>query len=102
MAAQQMTDRQDARASLISLNPRGDDQIHLIDFLRSTSELSTSAKDLPLRLREVLLPNIIAKKSVTNNPNIFITIRQLMMAYGVQVRCATGFPIIQGVLDALF
>jgi uncharacterized protein (DUF2336 family) len=25
-----------------------------------------------------------------------------MMAYGVQVRRATGFPIIQGVLDALF
>jgi hypothetical protein len=102
MAAQQVTARQDAHASLISLNPRGDDQIHLIDFLRSASELSTSAEDLLLRLREVLLPNIIAKKSVTNNPNIFIAIRQLMMAYGVQVRRATGFPIIQGVLDALF
>jgi hypothetical protein len=102
MAAQNMTARQDAHASHISLNPRGDDQIHLIDFLRSTSELATSADDLLLRLREVLLPNIIAKKSVTNNPNIFIAIRQLMLAYGVQVRRATGFLIIQGVLDALF
>jgi hypothetical protein len=102
MAAKRMTARQDAHASLISRNPRGDDQIHLIDFLRSASELATSSEGLLLRLRKVLLAKIIAKKLVTKTPNIFLAIRQLLMEYGVQVRRATGLPIIQGVLDAIF
>jgi hypothetical protein len=41
-------------------------------------------------------------KTVTNNPSLFLAIRQLLTAYGIPVRRATGFPIIQGVLDALF
>jgi hypothetical protein len=76
--------------------------MHLIYFLRSVSEAATSSEDLLLRLREVCLPNIIAKKTVTNNPSLFLAVRQLLTAYGIPVRRATGFPIIKGVLDALF
>jgi hypothetical protein len=32
----------------------------------------------------------------------FLAIRELLTAYGIPVRRATGFPISQGVLDALF
>jgi hypothetical protein len=102
MADQELVAKQDAHAALISLNPRGEDQIHLIDFLRSVSESATSADDLLLRLREVCLPDVIAKKTITNNPILFLAIRQLMTAYGIQVRRVTGLPVIRGVLEALF
>jgi hypothetical protein len=102
MSDQELVAKQDAHTSLIAVNTRGDDQIHLIDFLRSVSEAATSSEDLLFRLREVCLPNIIAKKTVTNNPSLFLALRQLLTAYGIPVRRATGFPIIQGVLDALF
>jgi hypothetical protein len=91
-----------AHLALINVTPRGDDQVHLIDFLRATSESAESADDLLLRLGEVCSPEVIAKKSVTNNPNLFLAIRQLLTAYRVPVRRGTGFPVIQGVLEALF
>jgi hypothetical protein len=91
-----------AHVALINVTPRGDEQVHLIEFLRATSEIATSADDLLLRLREVCSPEVIAKKSVTNNPNLFLAIRQLLTAYGVSVRRGTGFPVIHGVLEALF
>ena len=61
-----------AHVSLINITPRGDDQVHLIEFLRETSEVSTSREDLTLRLREVCAPDVIAKKSVTNSPTLFL------------------------------
>jgi hypothetical protein len=41
-------------------------------------------------------------KTVTNNPTLLLAKRQLLMAYGVPVHRAPGFPIIQVVIDALF
>jgi hypothetical protein len=91
-----------AHVALINVVPRGDDQAHLVDFLRATSETAASAEDLLLRLREVCIPEVISKRSVTNNPNLFLAIRQLLTAYGIAVRRGTGFPVIHGVLEALF
>jgi hypothetical protein len=91
-----------AHVALINVVPRGDDQSHLLEFLRATSEIAASAEDLLFRLREVCSPEVIAKKSVTNNPNLFLAVRQLLMAYGIPVRRGTGFPVMHGVLEALF
>jgi hypothetical protein len=91
-----------AHVALINVVPRGDDQSHLLEFLRATSEIAASGEGLVLRLREVCSPEVIAKKSVTNNPNLFQAIRQLLIAYGIAVRRGTGFPVIHGVLEALF
>jgi hypothetical protein len=91
-----------AHVALINITPRGDDQVHLIEFLRATSEVATSREDLLFRLREICSPDVIAKKSITNNPNLFLALRQLLAAYGVTVRRGTGFPVIHGVLEALF
>jgi hypothetical protein len=102
MADSNLIEKQAAHSSLISLNPRGDDQIHLIDFLRSLSETAATADDLLLGLREVCLPSVIAKKTITNNPNMFIALRKLLMAFGIEVRRSTGFPIIHGVLEVIF
>jgi hypothetical protein len=102
MADHQQIAMQDANAALIAVNMRGDDQIHLIDFLLSASKEATSSDDLLLRLRELCLPNVIAKKNVTNNPTLFLAIRQLLTAYSIPVHRATWLSIIQGVLDALF
>jgi hypothetical protein len=55
-----------AHAALINLVPRGDDQSHLLEFLRATSETAASAEDLLLRLREVCSPEVINKRSITN------------------------------------
>jgi hypothetical protein len=60
-----------AQVALINVVPRGDDQVHLIEFLRSTSEVSASSEDLLLCLREICLPEVIAKNSITNNRNLF-------------------------------
>jgi hypothetical protein len=45
---------------------------------------------------------VISKRSITDNPNLFLAIRQLLTAYSVAVRRGTGFPVIHGVLEALF
>jgi hypothetical protein len=63
--------RQASHTSLLNVAPRGDDQIHIVDFLRSTSENKTSTDDLLLRLREVMTADVIAKRSVTNNATSF-------------------------------
>jgi hypothetical protein len=94
--------RQAAHTSLLNVTPRGDDQIHIVDFFRSTSEKTTSIDDLMLRLLEVMTADVIAKRSVTNNANLFLAIRQLLTAYQVPVHRANGFPVIRGVIDALF
>jgi hypothetical protein len=102
MADSNLIEMQAAHSSLISLNPRGDDQIHLIDFIRSLSETAVTADDLLLGLREVCLPSVIKMKTITNIPNMFIALRKLLLAFGIEVRRITGFPIIHGVLEALF
>jgi hypothetical protein len=66
------------------------------------TELLTSAADRLLRLREVDLPRVLAKRKVTHNLNLFLAIRQLVAVYGVLVRFANGFYFIQGVLDVIF
>jgi hypothetical protein len=74
----------------------------MTDFLGSVSEAATPSEDLLLRLREVCLPNVIAKKTVTNNPSVLLAIMQLRMEYGIPVRRGNGFPIIQGAVNAQF
>jgi hypothetical protein len=101
MADHEQIAMQDAHTSLIAVETYGDDQIHLIDFLRSVSEAATSSEDFLRRLREVCLMNAIAKKNMTNNPTISLAIRQLLTANGVPVHLATGFSIIRGKLDAI-
>jgi hypothetical protein len=91
-----------AHVALINVVPRDDDQVHLIEFLRSPSEVAASIEDLLLRIREVCSPEVIAKTSITNNPNLFLAVRQLLTAYGAHVHRGTWFPVIQGVLEALF
>jgi hypothetical protein len=66
------------------------------------SETAVTADDLLLGLREVCLPSVIAKKTITNIPNMFIALRKLLLAFGIEVRRSTGFPIIHGVLEAFF
>jgi hypothetical protein len=102
MADSNLIDKQAAHSPLISLNPRGDDQIHLIEFLRSLRETAVTADDLLLGLREVFIPSVIAKKTITNNPNMFIALRKLLLAFGIEPRRSTGFPIIHGVLEVHF
>jgi hypothetical protein len=102
MADSNLIEKQSAHSSLISLNLRGDDQIHLIDFLISLSETAVTADDLLLGLREVCLPSVIAKKTITNNPNMFIELRKLLLAFDIDMRRITGLPIIHGVLEAIF
>jgi hypothetical protein len=82
--------KQAAHVDLINVQPRGDDQVHLIEFLRATSEAATTNENLLLRLCEVCTPEVIAKKSITNNPNLFLAVRQLLTAYGANVRRGTG------------
>jgi hypothetical protein len=74
-----------AHVALINAVTRGDDQSHLLEFLRATSETAASAEDLLLRLSEVCSPEVISKRSINNNPNLFLAIRQLLTAYGVAV-----------------
>jgi hypothetical protein len=78
--------RQASHTSLLNVAPRGDDQIYIVDFLRSTSENTTSTDDLMLRLREVLTVDVIAKRSVTNNANLFLAIRPFPTAR--QISCS--------------
>jgi hypothetical protein len=92
MADHQQIAMKDAHAALIAVNTRGDDQIHLIDFLSSVSEAATSSDDLLLRLREVCLPNVIAKETVTNNPTLFLAIRQLLTVYRCPSPSCHRFP----------
>jgi hypothetical protein len=66
------------------------------------SETAVTADDLLLGLREVCLPSVIAKKTITNNPNMFIALRKLLLAFGIEMRRITGLPIIHGVLEAIF
>jgi hypothetical protein len=90
-----------ALVTIINVIPRGDDQSHLLEFLRPTSETAASGEDLLFRLREVCSPEVLAKRSITNNPNHFLAIRQLVTRYDMAVRRGIGFPVIHGVLEAL-
>jgi hypothetical protein len=66
--------------ALINVVPRGDDQVHLIEFLRSTIEVAVSSEDLSLRIRsedlllrirEVCPPKLSPKSRSPTTPICF-------------------------------
>jgi hypothetical protein len=64
-----------ANVALINVTPRGDDRVHLVEFLRVTSGSTTTSWDLLLRFRDVRSSDITAERSITNNTNLSVAMR---------------------------